>query len=80
MFLGNIFRNFPKFRVVETIDFTGFPNLFPEMNENGKSKNIFEGNGKSIFGENLPLSGNLFIFGKSNFGKKNLLLGKSQQK
>jgi len=64
MFLGNVFGEFPKYKVPETLDFTGFPNLFPEINENRKPKNIFGEMGKSVFVENLPLSGNFFILGK----------------
>lgn len=64
MFLGNVFGEFPKYKVPETLDFTGFPNLFPEINENRKPKNIFGEMEKSVFVENLPLSGNFFILGK----------------
>ena len=69
MFLGNVFGEFPKSKVPETLDFTGFTNLFPEINENRKPKNIFGEMGKSVFGENLPLSGIFFILGKCNLGK-----------
>lgn len=65
VFLGNIFGDFSKSRVPETIDFARFPNLFPEMNENGKSKNIFGEMGKSVFGENLPFSGNFLFLGNA---------------
>lgn len=66
MFLGNIFGEFPKSKVPETLDFPTFPNPLPEINKNGKPKNIFGKTGKCVFGR---ISTKYFIFGKYNFGK-----------
>lgn len=76
VFLGNIFGDFPKFRVLENIDFTGFPNLFPEMNENEKPKNIFGEMGKAFLGKIYHFRETFFIFGKCNFGKKEFIFVK----
>ena len=54
MFLGNIFGEFPKFKVPETLDFPASPNPSPEINKNGKPRNVFGKTGKCDFGRISP--------------------------
>lgn len=54
MFLGNIFGKFPKSKVPEILDFPASPNPFPEINKNGKPKNVFWKTGKYVFGKISP--------------------------
>lgn len=50
--LGSVFGSFPKFKMLETIDFTGFPKFFPEIKRKWESQNWFWENEKSVFGRN----------------------------
>lgn len=54
LFLGNIFGEFPKSKVPETLDFPASPNPSPEINKNGKPKNVFGKTGKYVFGKISP--------------------------
>lgn len=80
MFLGNVFGEFPKSKVPETLDFTGFPNLFPEINENRKPKNIFGEMGKSVFGRICHFQ-EIFLFWENEIWENEIYFWeKSQQK
>lgn len=48
--LGNVFGRFPKFKMSETIDFTGFPKFLPEINQKWESQKCFWENEKFVFG------------------------------
>ena len=50
--LGNVFGSFPKSRMPETIDFTGFSKFLPEINQKWESQNCFWENEKFVFGRN----------------------------
>ena len=76
LFLGNIFGEFPKFKVPETLDFPASLNPSPEINKNGKPKNVFGKTGECVFGKISP---KYFIFGKYDFGQSDSFLEKSQQ-
>ena len=51
---GKLFGEFPKSKVPEILDFPTFPNPSPEINKNGKPKNIFGKTGKCVFGRISP--------------------------
>ena len=63
-FLGSVFGSFPKFKILETIDFTGFPKFFPEIKRKWESQNWFWENEKSVFGR-IPDFWETFL---GNFG------------
>ena len=48
--LGSVFGSFPKFKTPETIDFTGFPKFFTEINQKRETKKCFWENEKFVFG------------------------------
>ena len=64
MFLGNIFWEFPKFKVPETLDFPTFPNPSPETKMGnlkillGKRENVFLGE----LAPNILFLGNFALF------------------
>ena len=48
--LGNVFREIPKSRMPETIDFTGFPKFLQEIFQKWESQKCFWENEKFVFG------------------------------
>lgn len=63
--LGSVFGSFPKTKMSESIDFTGFSIFLPEIKRKWESQNWFWGNEKFVFGRNSDFGESLlgeFVF------------------